>query len=364
MKNKVIGGLLLTAAIGSQVSAVAAEKLGNLTFALTDNRQQTVSVNGNANAAQANGSVTALLDSVAPWDDDLCDALVKYESKSTKVDTKYVINAIGKAIGKTFDPKAQLILENYDNELPAPPYPPYINPAGIGDDMLNVFNGPRDDTGALFGGYLWPNELQIDWVNYALAIPVGDVDPKARVYVFENKANGACLEVSPFFSIEEAYCYHCWDTVGRVTKGQLSTKDPSAGDPCVGGGGVGCGLSGNGKTQYYLTVNFNNILSENVYLDTTLNGTDYNDYLIAEGFTDVAGQVVKQVAFSDELQFTVAGVVNYSWKIKPIAGVAAALGTHSIAKAEGYGDLGNRCGVFTGSVKITETDKLDLPCND
>lgn len=357
MKNKVIGGLLLTAAIGSQGIALAAsaqyEKTGNLTFALSDNRQQTITVNNVA----ATDSVMALLDSE-------CNALVKYTAKSTKVDTKYVIAAIGKSIGRGFTSKAQLLVDNYDNEIPAPPYPPYIVPAGYGDDMLNVFNGPRDDTGALFDGYVWPNEVQIDWVNYALAYPEEDNSPKAHVYIYENSNDGvACLDVTPFFSIEEAYCYHCWDTVGRVTKGQMSTKSPSTGDPCVGGGGGDCGLSGNGSTQYYLTVKFNNILTENIYLDSGLNGADYNDYLINRGYAPVdEGQVVRQVGLADELQFTVAGLVNYSWKIKPINGVAAAMGTHTMSKAQGYGDLGNRCGVFSGSVKITETDKIALPC--
>ena len=126
-----------------------------------------------------------------------------------------------------------------------------------------------------------------------------------------------------------------------------------------------CNLAGNGTTQYYLTVKFNNILAENLYLgDATDGGVIYNEYLLDLGLTDTDedGLVIRQVGLADELQFTVAGVVSYNWKIKPINGIAAAMGTHSMNKAEGYGDLGNRCGVFTGSVKITETDKIAVPC--
>ncbi|HOY60816.1 MAG TPA: hypothetical protein PK640_22055, partial [Verrucomicrobiota bacterium] len=119
--------------------------MGQLTFALTDTYQWRVTHNGSA----IQESVPLLTE---------CEANLKYETKSEKITTTRVINAIGKALRRSYTSKAKLGIVNYDNEVPAPPYPPYLF-----DPAADTFNGPLDANGYYITDmWVWPNEVQID----------------------------------------------------------------------------------------------------------------------------------------------------------------------------------------------------------
>ena len=351
-KTILLAALVISASIGSQVAsaATAVGKVGVLTFALTDTYQHYVYLNG----AQSQSSACELKD---------CQNTVKYVTGTEKIDNKRVINAIGKALGVTFTSKAQLAVVNYDNDLPNPAYPPYLaceNESAPPD----TFNAPDDLIGGTevnayydltFGA--WPNEQQIDWVDYSETTDPASVPsylwPKATVRI-SDPSNGNhnldCFDVSAFFSFEEASCYFCWDTVDRVTSGTAQTTTATSGDICIANG-RSCGLKGSGTTRWYFTLKFNNVANENQYLDLKFNANGEYPY------------AVNSVNSADELTFVVSGVVSYPWKYKTVNGLGSIWGIMTMSQANGYGRE-PYCGVLAGSVKITETDntKVPLPC--
>jgi hypothetical protein len=378
MKRKIaiLAALVISASIGSQVvnattsSCTPSFKVGNLSFALSDDYQ----INVLGNGVQDQHTVT----SENQIDLAHCNLSVKYVDQVAKVDTARVIAAIGTAVGHTFTKKAQLALVNYDNELPAPPYPPYLI-----DPASDTYNGPREFHGEN-GGFgastppareiinsmgEWPNNVQIDWVDYddtqdngisndsSSGLSANDW-PKSHVFVSDptGSAGWQCLDVTGFFSIEEAYCYFCWDTVDRVTKGTFSTgTQVTTGDICIGGTTTACQTKGSGTTKFYLTIKFNNIISQNVWID----GNYIDSITEGNGWIPIHYTIQNQLA-GDWLSFSVGGVVTYPWKIKSVNGHAVAVGTMTMSQANGYGQ-NPWCGVFTGSVKITETDDCKIP---
>lgn len=368
----ILTAMLVSASIGSQIlastttSCIPSYKVGVLTFALSDDYQVNVLLNGSPSQT----TVSYLED---------CDSTVKYVDQVVSVNTAKVIAAIGEAMNIKFTSKAQLAIVNYDNKLPAPPYPPYLDtPAS------DTWNGPRefDSEDGGFGTANppareiiesmgeWPNHYQIDWVDYDNTENIDndtsntygitnddDQDwPVARVYVSDpnnSSIYAECVDVTGFFSFEEAYCYFCWDTVDRVTKGSLSVT--SASEICIGN--FGCTEKGSGTTKFYLTVKFNNIISQNNWI---------NGHVI-EDYTDGNGWIPTDYTISSEAQgalywlsFNVGGVVSYPWTIKNVGGAAWAVGTMTMSQANGYGQI-PWCGVYTGSVKITETDNCKVP---
>ena len=213
----------------------------------------------------------------------------------------------------------------------------------------------------------WPNHVQIDWVDYddtQLNTIVGDSSsgvsandwPKAHVFVSDPTGTLPCLDVTGFFSIEEAYCYFCWDTVDRVTKGTFSTGTQTGGDICIGIT-THCSTKGSGTTKFYLTIKFNNIISQNVWID----GNYIDSITEGNGWIPIGYTIGAQnQGAADWLSFSVGGVFTYPWTIKSVNGAAWAIGTMTMSQANGYGQ-NPWCGVFTGSVKITETDDCKIP---
>jgi hypothetical protein len=370
----ILTAMIVSASIGSQILAaitrdtttcIPSVKVGVLTFALSDDYQINVLLNG----AASQTTVTNL---------EQCDSTVKYVDQVVSVNTAKVISAIGEAMAIKFTSKAQLAIVNYDNALPAPPYPPYLDfPASV------TWNGPREFD-AEDGGFgmanpparewivsmhSWPNNVQIDWVDYDNTENIdGDTSndygitndpypdwPKARVYISDpnNLSIDGCVDVTGFFSFEEAYCYFCWDTVDRVTKGSLTVSSSS--EICIGN--FGCTEKGSGTTKFYMTIKFNNIISQNDWI----NGHIIDDWTDGEGWISVDYTISSEAQGAQNwLSFSVGGVVSYPWTIKNVGGAAWAMGTMTMAQANGYGQI-PWCGVYTGSVKITETDDCKVP---
>lgn len=391
-KTAILAAIVISASIGCQVLSAASSctpsfKVGNLSFALSDDYQINVlNVNNPRNPVQDQHTVTSTngIDLVH------CNLSVQYVDKVAAVNTARVIAAIGKAMGRTFTSKAQLALVNYDNKLPAPPYPPYLI-----DPAANTFNGPRefaednqtppvreiiDSMGT------WPNHVQIDWVdydntsgnNYNTSVPntiLGDSHsgvsandwPMARVFVSDPNNSvliNQCVEVTGFFSIEEAYCYFCWDTVDRVTKGKFSTGTSiTIGDVCIGGTTYSCQTKGSGTTKFYLTIKFNNIIGSGQFENQWIDGVFIDDITSGNGWIAIDYTIGAQNQDAvDWLSFSVGGVVTYPWTIKPLGNLkkATAFGTMTMSQANGYGQ-NPWCGVFTGSVKIIDSNDCKTP---
>jgi hypothetical protein len=393
MKRTILIALVLSASIGSQVTLRAAtvaatQKLGSLSFALTDTYQGPASVpSRGVRAVTGNLAVTDTVSALTN-----CAGNFKYLSDTTALNNASILRAISSAItgnaypqaggsgNGIFTSKAKIVIWNYDNTIPAPPYPPYLpqleaTPA----PAAATINGPLiQDPGAspvtdtivsaagVFSGtqlWAWPNLDQIDWVDYdgTASQDRATLDPalwpKALVYVEDSGANSPypCLNVSPFFSFEEAYCYFCWDTVDRVTDGTLSTGNSTSGDICIGSSTIGsstqCKTKGSGTTRFYLTIKFNNVNSDNSWLDNTVAGVSVRPWLPANPYNAITANTVPAVAV---LHFTLSGVVSYAWTITSKNGISAAFGTMTMSTADGF--AGNPwCGVLKGSVTVTET---------
>jgi hypothetical protein len=368
-KTILLAALVISASIGSQVaSAAGATKVGVLTFALSDTYQQNILQNG--------------LQTPLPLATETyfanCDANLKFVTKTEAINTATVINAIGTALGVHFTSKAQLGIVGYDNTIPAPVYPPYlVNELGVyGTDPADVygtyaFNGPRSGQfdvldNAPDGVFIaamgqWPNEKQIDWVEYDKVDATGDVGadrwPKSQVWLSDPtnpiKALQSCINVTPFFSFEEAFCYFCWDTVDRVSAATLTTPNTSTqGDVCLGGQLSSCNLKGSGTTKWYMTIKFNNIAA-GPGVNVWINQEDANGYAYDYSPSPVLG-LGNPTFVNEDVIIAVSGVVSYPWTIKPLNGHATAFGTMTMSQANGYGN-NPYCGVLTGSVKITET---------
>ena len=307
---------------------------------------------------------------------------------------------IGNSGNGVFTSKATLAVWNYDNLLSAPPYPPYLPETSVDADgnplpAASTFNAPLvpevdlvtpavtdvlidvELAGTTTGSqWTWPNLHTIDWVDYdGTSSRTETLDPslwpKARVFVLDATNPNViyqCVDVSPFFSFEEAYCYFCWDTVDRVTDGSFATG--SAGEICIGSS---CGTSGNGTTRYYMTIKFNNQNALNFWLNAYAPGTvaavediiapwlPLNNlvpptYTFPVSITDpVSGNTItsRPMAVEAELQFAVSGVFVYPWKFKSVNGITGAFGTMTMAQATGFAS-NPWCGVLGGSVKIVE----------
>src|SRR5450759_1000260 len=58
-----------------------------------------------------------------------------------------------------------------------------------------------------------------------------------------------CFDVTPFFALEESYCYYCWDTMDRVTDGKVTFGTSTTAPPCATGSSA-CGVSGTRTTLF------------------------------------------------------------------------------------------------------------------
>jgi len=329
MRKTLIAALIVTAGVATQAIAQHI-KQAEISFALNDQYQYRVYDNN----VLATNTLPAFFN---------CADTIKYTSAKQKVDTKRVIGAIGDAYGEVFTTKAKLTLWYYENEIKAPPYPPYL--------IAPYYNGPRDGmTDAIIDPMLiWPNEAQIDWVEYDTTGEGTIVNwPKAWVYISDvNNADPdlRCVDVTPFFSIEESYCYFCWDTVDRVTDGSITLGTTTGGDICIGATTT-CGTKGSGTTRFYLSVKFNNTI---------------NNIWLSEYYTDIPVIIPEpdRLNVANVLIFTVNGIVSYKWSYKALdsgAGVVP-FGTMTMSQAGGYGAI-PWCGHFSGSLKITEVSIL------
>jgi hypothetical protein len=412
MKKILITALAL-AAIGSQVAnaaSTATMKLGVLSFALTDTLQGPTARGVHDQLAPGKPAALETVPFLAA-----CAGSYKYSSSQGVVNNPAIFRAISSAWDPAryfsqlngsgngvFTPKAKLVILNYDNDLVAPPYPPYLPELGPNLGAANTYNGPliQDpvpfDESAYFPVttfgienflvdwalandpvnnkyvWTWPNLHQIDWVDYDgwsdvdLGFPQDEsldrtLRPydKALVYISDPtnvRLEYQCLNVSPFFSFEEAYCYFCWDTVDRVTDGTFLTGG-RGGDVCLGNIFL-CASKGSGTTRWYLTIKFNNQRLENEWLikETGLGLNDLRPWLIRDAYMiPLSGP-----GADSKLSFSVAGVVNYPWMIKIVQGVPSAFGTMTMAQANGFAS-NPWCGVLRGSVTVTETTDLNIP---
>ena len=287
--------------------------------------------------------------------------------------------------GASFTTSAKIVVINYENALPAPPYPPtedgYYANAWFAATPDTAWNAPYNLIGVPAVGapegqnvaLNWPNQNYIAW-GKPFDVPVGVQSWIGnQVYIIDpNNANPFlwCFDVTPFFEFSEAYCFFCWDTLDRVTDGQI--KGSSTAPPCSPISA--CGQTGNGKTKWSWTVKFNNIgaqwpLNPNFLIDHyygVLLAVDPAWWVAPLGTLTDNGAALNnadQTASANALSFTVQGIATYSWAYKTLSTqVSAPMGTMSMTAAgAGYSP---ECGVFTGPVSLTEYDRSNAMFNN
>jgi len=370
-------------------------KEGTLNFNLKQDYQALVTTNGTAVSAQAFPMSWPTIQN--------CSGYVNYKNKVKYIKNKEIIQAISWTLSSaTDDPsstafrtlglfttKATLAIYNYDNRLLAPPYPPYMSSelaeqnGGFLYMPLEAIDWP-DMQGGIYNPLwfydretypqwpewtfpwnfqkTWPDENKIRW-NYIMDDCVESPTPTHMVRIFvkdpTNPQPGLrCVEVTPFFEIEEAYCHFCWDTMDRVTVGKITAGTTAKTDyeVCVRSiTTVTCGRSGKGTTKWYSTVKFNNT-SDNAWI-TRFYLTQWEQFVIGPDLSPNA----PGVAYA--MWFTVNGIVTYPWSYKALAKNEGldVFGTMSMSSASGYG-AAPFCGVISGSVSIPEKSILEEDC--
>jgi len=334
-----------------------------------------------------------------------CLGTVKYASLTKQINNVTLINAINAAFttfipftgtpgglfntpgsGYTgaFNPAtARIVVVNYNNLQQAPPYPPTEDNYSP-TIKANVWNAPYNLQGSPFTGLdprningqeiqlNWPNQNYIAWGKpspYAGAVG-NQVWIGARVFVLDPanaNVNLRCFDVTPFFTLEEGFCWFCWDTMDRVTDGTVTRGSTTtiSDPPCATGLTVStCGISGSGVTYWYWTVKFNNVNAKfnrnpNYLLDWYYKGP--------RSFTGIdSGSLYFYGADLDDtkadqsfqgLAFTVSGIATYNWQFQTLSdGFNWSMGTISSAYMFGHG-YSPMCGLFSGTVTIAEYDK-------
>jgi len=393
------------------VTTVPTTKLGLLSFSLAS-KFQAYSVGGHwgievkPNDPRVN-SGTVIWDNISYTYGDAvsCAGAATYRSSSRTINNLTIIAAINKALSwpvgtgvlggplvavnspykGAFTTSAKIVAVNYDDLRGLPPYPPTED--YVGDEVttgdLGIWNAPwyfegAPDFSQVDGSLIplnWPNQNYISWGK----IYTTEGDPSwigVRVFLIDPKnanANLKCFDVTPFFALEEAYCYYCWDTMDRVTDGKITYGTTSSSPPCATGTSA-CGVSGSGTTRFYWTVKFDNVQggwtddrnAPNYLLNDSIAGTADNASLYYNticGFDPSWGDTFAwKLDDSDQpgslyaLGFTVSGQATYSWKIQKLSdGASWPVGKYSMA-ASGYG-FSPMCGVFSGAVSMTEYDR-------
>jgi hypothetical protein len=373
-----------------------------------------------------------ILQGTVPWDnisytyEDECDCngVVTYRSNTRQINNATIIGAINKAlswpVGKNadfgtdssvsggplvqsggayqgqFNLTAKIVVVNYDNGRYLPPYPPtedYVGDEGS-DFSTAVWNAPwylldkpysSEPDGTIIP-LNWPNLNYISWgkpwVPYYTMGATKSVIQRSdiywvgdRVFLIDPKnvnENLRCFDVTPFFALEESYCFYCWDTMDRVTDGTITFGTSSSSPPCASGTSL-CGVKGSGTTKLYWYVKFDNVMggwiddqnAPNYMLSFALGeGSLYYDFIC--GFDGDYGDTFGwKLDDSDEpgsvyaLQFNVSGIANYPWKYQVLSdGDTWPMGKYSMSSAQGHG-FSPMCGVFDGTVSLTEYDRAN-----
>jgi hypothetical protein len=407
--------------VGGVPTPVPTTKLGLLNISLK-NTFQAYSKSGRW-GIQVKPSDPRILNGTVVWDNlsytyaDAvdCSGTVTYTSNTRQINNATIIGAINKAlswpVGKgagglndptvlggplvataslyqgQFRTTAKIVVVNYDNGRYLPPYPPTED--YVGDETTSfdtaVWNAPwflagKPDISQPDGTIIplnWPNQNYISWGKLWLNNE-NEFSPQqwvgARVFIIDPgnaNLNLRCFDVTPFFALEESYCYYCWDTMDRVTDGTIIFGTSQSTPPCASGT-FSCGLKGSGTTKLYWTVKFDNVMggweddanAPNLILSYGLkNGSLYYDDIV--GWNGANGDTFGwKLDDTDEpgsafaLGFTVSGIATYPWKFKVLSdGATWPMGKYSMS-ASGYG-FSPMCGLYSGPVSMTEYDRAN-----
>jgi hypothetical protein len=414
MKRTLITAAVLAALAGTQAFAQNT-KQGVITFALTGQRQVSVSTSKNAN-------------NVGTWD----QYPSSYKTQNAALNTLNVLQSISMVLHGTpsfYSSKAQLVLVqgelsgffNVTPDIASVPWgtsktSDYTPAVGAPTTEWGIFDPTATFDTSLTGGGTFPQLATgrhyeevpaIDPATGAAlqragAWPVGHHQPWGQIFVQDTaRSPMLCENVTFFFAITVEECYDCFYLNSFISDASFAFKAQNVvGPPCCS---VAANLTGNGKDRYYMTLTFDNTVN-NPSLDLGSAGWIgwgqnanpslplYNQYagvtglnpsgtaavsvdgIMPDGFQPYQNSIVfRGFIFNPYvLRFTLNGIVTYTWNLKLLNKsdvLPDFLGT-GVYACNGYGFVGLYCSLFTGTANIAEklirtsSCCLDLPWYD
>lgn len=373
MKKTLITAAALVAFAGTQLFAQNV-KQSTITFALTQQKQVSVSTSSTAN----NGT----------WD----TPPTIYKTQKASVKTLNILQAISRVIHGTpsyYSSKAQLVLvqgelsgffnisESFDVSVPTGENGYQMGLINDNSGFDSTLSGivPRPATGRHF-------EANPDTGGW----PPGHHQPWGQIFVQDpGKSPLLCENVTFFFAITVQECYDCFYLNSFISDATFKFSNAtSGGPPCCD---VPQNLTGNGKDSYYMTLSFDNTLN-NPYLDDGsvsgntspawvggwgTPGTNPNfgvvglnpfppsagvDGLTAD-FLPYVASIRSQIGTFNPyvLRFALNGILTYTWKLQFVDKqndvVPNFIGSAQFP-CNGYGFVALYCSLFTGTMTIAE----------
>jgi len=402
MKRKLITAVALAACAGTQVFAQNV-KQGVLTFALTQQKQISVST---SSSAQNAGS----------WE----SPATFYKTQSAQLKTANVLQAIGALIHGSagyYSSKAQLVIVqgewsgffNVDPILKEVMTATYTDPITENPvPMYGQFDGTDFADMSLPGGGSYAalangRHFEVN-PNVPAMYPVGHNQPWGQIFVQDTgKGTLVCDNVTFLFAVTVQECYDCFYLNSFISDASFKfSQATGGGPPCCS---VPENLTGNGKDRYYMTLTFDNTVN-NPYINPAAPGyigawgqaasstaSLYNPYKNIQGFIPFKGSLFGggvdglsadflpyAVLIKSNLgqfnpyvlRFALNGIVTYTWSLKLInsSDVSADFIGNAQYAASGYGFVGLYCSLFTGTASVAEksvkasTCCLDIPWYD
>jgi hypothetical protein len=377
MKTTIAATVALAACASTQLFAQSVKE-DVITFSLTEQGQNSVSVSTAANAGNYSQLPT------------------HYKTLSKKLTQTDILHSIGIVLHGSpsyYSSKAQLVL--VQGEL-----------SGF-FDITPDLDGSSRDTNALLGakGGLsgtftsadtdtmtdLPNSFDSTFAtldngrNFPKnpitdTYPVGHIQPWGQIFVKDIGKAGysattpLCENVTYFFALTVQECYDCFYLNSFISDSVFTFKPGSQvnGPPCCSNP---TNMVGTGTDKYYLTLSFDNTVNnpylnydnpEYVGIDGLISDTVYFDLANPEGIAPdmlpYADPIKSGFNTADPkiypyvMRFTLNGIMTYKWTLKFINTSDVSpdfIGTGSYA-ANGYGFVDLICQLFTGSATFTE----------
>jgi hypothetical protein len=361
--------LAITAAIAACASAqlfAANVKEGTISFALTGQRQVSVSTSASALNQGA-------------W----TNSPTHYKTGTLKITQADIINYISETkFGTTSaygsSPKLVLVqgeLSGFFTETPAlwatkpgSDYTGYIE-TNADKDYTTVIGS---STNSLYAAL--PNGRSFETNPVYGENPIGHLQPWGQIYVkFATKTNTIYDNVTYFFGLTVQECYDClylnsFVSDASFTFTKKTTAGSQSGPPCCSVPPVTkTTMTGSGKDHYYLTLSFDDTVN-NPYLDSgsiLYSGWDG----ISPSVGNADGIQPDVISYYDAItsnagsssqyegRFTLNGILTYNWNLKFVNSndlYPDFVGTASYA-ANGFGFISLYCTLLTGSATITES---------
>jgi hypothetical protein len=257
-------------------------------------------------------------------------SLMQWNTATAKVTSATVIQSIGEVLGKTFTGNAKLVVEDGN----------WSGFAANNTNGINLPNGMNTGFGA-----------------------AGKQQPFAYIFL---KDGTNCINVSAFFAFQVRECYDCFYLNSFVTDSKFGfttttkvTTIPGL-PPCCNtttNTTTTVNANGNGTDKYYFTLVFDNTINNGKLALNGITGLAPRE----DGITPDLGPSGYVASDPYVLRFTLNGILTYTWRVAPINGSLAQIGSVSYS-ANGFGFMAKTCNLLSGTVSVSEASVATKNC--